>query len=321
MPNFPPLPDFPRSTPSPKTKADNCCSRTERCCWTIATWLPISMVYGATLWAIYVSAYLIAISQIKGLQGRPHPLPNLIFPTLEAQAKCRIGWLIACLVVALYALCIWSYSVAVFTDPGSPIEVVLSPHTPTLTLPVSQPCTDLGLQDNGYSYLPQWQPTSTNPSLQSNLTVKNDGRARYCQKCNYMKPDRTHHCSICKRCILKMDHHCPWLGNCIGFRNYKPFVLFLIYLTLFCFVCTVEAAVTLWYWISYVTPVHTPPQLPLSLVEVEEKFANVENADYLPVQWILLAVIAGVVSLCVGGFSIWHIMYPTHQPPTPLRSS
>jgi hypothetical protein len=35
-----------------------------------------------------------------------------------------------------------------------------------------------------------------------------------------------------------------------------------------------------------------------------------ENADYLPVQWILLAVIAGIVALCVGGFTIWHIMYP-----------
>src|SRR5271170_2726302 len=116
---------------------------------------------------------------------------------------------------------------------------------------------DADLQDNGYSYLPQWQP-SNNPAMQSNLTVKNDGRARYCQKCNYMKPDRTHHCSICKRCILKMDHHCPWLGNCIGFRNYKPFVLFLVYLSLFCLVCCVESAVTLWYWISYVTPVRTP---------------------------------------------------------------
>ena len=118
---------------------------------------------------------------------------------------------------------------------------------------------DFGVcQDNGYSYLPQWQPSTANSSVHSNLTVKNDGRARYCQKCNYMKPDRAHHCSICKRCILKMDHHCPWLGNCIGFRNYKPFLLFLIYLTLFCAVCCVESAVSVWYWIGYVTPVHSP---------------------------------------------------------------
>ncbi|CAE7754319.1 PAT14 [Symbiodinium sp. CCMP2456] len=34
-------------------------------------------------------------------------------------------------------------------------------------------------------------------------------RRRYCKMCNVWKPDRTHHCSICNRCILNMD----WLGN------------------------------------------------------------------------------------------------------------
>jgi hypothetical protein len=39
-----------------------------------------------------------------------------------------------------------------------------------------------------------------------------------------------------------------------------------------------------------------------------------ENADYLPIQWMLLAVISGVVALCVGGFSIWHILYISQTP-------
>ncbi|KAF9079525.1 palmitoyltransferase for Vac8p [Mortierella sp. AD031] len=55
------------------------------------------------------------------------------------------------------------------------------------------------------------------------FTVKRDGKMRYCQKCKFEKPDRTHHCSSCKRCVLKMDHHCPWLNNCVGHRNYKAF--------------------------------------------------------------------------------------------------
>jgi hypothetical protein len=37
------------------------------------------------------------------------------------------------------------------------------------------------------------------------ITVKRDGAKRYCQKCKIEKFDRTHHCSQCNRCVLKMD--------------------------------------------------------------------------------------------------------------------
>ena len=52
---------------------------------------------------------------------------------------------------------------------------------------------------------------------------------RYCLICQVFKPERTHHCKTCKRCVLVMNHHCPWMSNCVGFKNRKTFMLFIIY--------------------------------------------------------------------------------------------
>ncbi|XP_033757625.1 palmitoyltransferase ZDHHC16B-like [Pecten maximus] len=51
-----------------------------------------------------------------------------------------------------------------------------------------------------------------------------------CRKCIAPKPPRTHHCSVCDKCILKMDHHCPWLNNCVGFYTHRFFFLFCCYM-------------------------------------------------------------------------------------------
>ncbi|XP_032873935.1 palmitoyltransferase ZDHHC21 isoform X2 [Amblyraja radiata] len=50
-----------------------------------------------------------------------------------------------------------------------------------------------------------------------------------CNKCNKMRPKRSHHCSRCGHCIRKMDHHCPWINNCVGEDNHWLFLLLCFY--------------------------------------------------------------------------------------------
>jgi hypothetical protein len=67
-----------------------------------------------------------------------------------------------------------------------------------------------------------------------NTNINVQGFPRFCDKCKVIKPDRTHHCSVCGECVLKMDHHCPWINNCVSFTNYKFFLLFLGYALFYC---------------------------------------------------------------------------------------
>lgn len=132
-------------------------------------------------------------------------------------------------VLSTLVLGLYTYYKLISEGPGSPLEYS--------ELVVK----DVAAAENGTELPPEFLSRRS-------ITSKRDGRFRLCRTCHVWKPDRCHHCSACNRCILRMDHHCPWLPDCVGFRNQKYFIQFLMYATLYAFNVLIFDTIQLYIW-------------------------------------------------------------------------
>jgi len=184
--------------------------------------LPVIFISLIICWSYY--AYVVAVV-----------LTAMVDSVVE-QVVCVV--LYHCLAIMF----VWSYYMVVFTPPGTvpPSWRLAQADVERLALAQSED---------------EWKTILSSLAAQLGCldTVKQrsvQNAVRYCEKCLCIKPDRSHHCSVCEDCTLKMDHHCPWVNNCVGFHNYKFFLLFLGYALSYCvFIAASTARYFLHIWL------------------------------------------------------------------------
>lgn len=181
---------------NPTWMSDSLTKTSSNFCVRTAKWVPVLFVLTIFLWSYY--AYVL----------------EFCFLTVDS-TSARIAFLVIHQILFLTML--WSYLQTIYIKTGVvPEKFKLPPMEYELLECAETFRMQRQILENFANDLPVTNRTS-------------HGTVRYCEKCKLVKPDRAHHCSVCRKCILKMDHHCPWINNCVGFTNYKCFVLFLAY--------------------------------------------------------------------------------------------
>ena len=121
---------------------------------------------------------------------------------------------------------------------------------------------------------------------------------KICDTCYIVRPMRSTHCGHCDNCVEKFDHHCPWIGTCVGKRNYPNF---------FCFLICVNA---LQIFMAIFCLIH----LSISISDDVKKYKNDEDFKVNKVEFgfsrvivsIYLIIYCGITMIFTTGLFIYH---------------
>lgn len=194
---------------------------------------PLAMLSMVFVLSIVATGVYLVVPLTLLPEWQTNPLPTALWLAL-------FMWSISCTVVSYLLTALahpgripesWRPIVWQGEDPANP--GVPLPLNATTTSGEAGPASEVSIVAPTKANLYPVAPPAVHAA--GTAMLRADGRHRFCAHCNVFKPDRTHHCSTCRECVLQMDHHCPFTGNsCVGFLNRKFFVLFLYYATLSC---------------------------------------------------------------------------------------
>jgi len=205
-------------------------------------WRPIVPILGVGLVLLVLLSYVVSIRELIAAS----------WCCEEAATSCNekeCGWIHFhdFLVIYFGTMILFHYCSAVFRSPG----VVLSVNTrePRWIPAVGEAALErrrVALYANfGETAYFKRDNSSFDDKFDNDMHETNgvvyipSPKASFCSKCQHSRPPRCRHCSTCRRCVLQYDHHCIWVNQCIGYNNYRNFLMILVYISAGC-----------WYGIS-----------------------------------------------------------------------